>query len=87
MDIFITASHIPDSLDVQTDQESRKPELRTKLKLHGSVFGYIQKYLEFFPSVGLFAPRINAELSRLFSYRPDPKAEVINSFCVSWDDF
>ena len=83
-DIFITAAHIPGILNVEADQESRKSELRTEWKLHESNFGYIQKYLNFYPSVDLFASRINAQLPRFFAYRPDPKAEVINAFCVSW---
>ena len=59
-------------------------KLRTEWKLHEFIFGYIQKYLDFYPSVGLFASRINSKILRFFAYRPDPKAEVINAFCVSW---
>ena len=59
-DIFITAAHIPDVLNVEAKQESRKLELRTEWKLHESIFGYIQKYIDFYPSVDLFAFRINA---------------------------
>ena len=83
-DIFTTATHIPGILNVEADQESRKSELRTEWKLHESIFGYIQKYLDFYPSVDLLASRINAQLPRFFAYRPDPKDEVINTFCVSW---
>ena len=83
-DIFIIAAHIPEILNVEADQESRKSELRTEWKLHESIFGYIQKYLDFYPSVDLSASRINAQLPRFFAYRPDTKAEVINAFCVSW---
>ena len=83
-DIFISAAHIPGILNVEADQESRKPELRTEWKLHESIFSYIQKYLNFYPSVDLFASRVNAQLPRFFAYRPDPKGEVINAFCVSW---
>ena len=67
-------AHIPGILKVEADQESRNE----------SIFGYIKKYLDFYPSVDLFASRINAQLPRFFAYRPDPKAEVINAFCVSW---
>ena len=63
-DIFITAVHIPGILNVEADQESRKSELRTEWKLHESIFGYIQKYLDFYPSVDLFASTINAQLPR-----------------------
>ena len=73
-DIFITVAHIPGILNVEADQEPRKSELRTEWKLHDSIFGYIKKYLDFYPSVDLFASRINAQLPRFFAYRPDTKA-------------
>ena len=57
--------------------------LKTEWKLHESIFNYTQKYLHFYSSVDLLASRINAELPRVFAYRPVPKAEVINTFCVS----
>ena len=85
-DIFITPAHIPGILNVEADQESRKSELRTEWMLPKSIFGYIQKYFDFYPSVDLFASRINAQLPRFFAYRPEPKAEVINAFCVSWNN-
>ena len=71
-------------LNIEADQEWKKSELRTEWKLHESIFGYIQKYLDSYPSVDLFASRINAQLLLFLAYRPDPKAEVINAFCVSW---
>ena len=83
-DIFIIAAYIPGILNVEADQESRKSELRTEWKLHESIFGNIKKYQDFYQSVDLLASRINAQLPRYFAYRPDPKAEVINAFCVSW---
>ena len=83
-EIFITAAHIPGILRVGADQESRKSELRTEWKLQESIFGYIEKYFNFYLSVDLFASRINAQLSQFFAYRPDPTAEVINTFCVPW---
>ena len=61
-DIFITAAHIPSILNVEVDQESRKPELRTEWRLHESIFNYIKKYLDFCPSVDLFTSKINAQL-------------------------
>ena len=70
--------------NVEADQESRKSEIKTEWKLHKFIFGYIQKYLDFYPSVDLFASRINTELPRFFACLPDPKAEVVNAFCASW---
>ena len=45
--------------NVEADLESRKSEIKTEWKLHKFIFGYIQKYLDFYPSVDLFASRIN----------------------------
>ena len=81
---FITAAHIPGILNVGADQESRKSELRTEWKLQESILSYIEKYFGFYSSVHLLASRINAQLSQFFAYRPDPKPEVINAFCVPW---
>ena len=81
--IFITAAHITGILNVEADQESRKSELTTEWKLDESIFDYIQKCLDFYPSVDLFTSRINAQLPQFFAYQLDLKAEVINAFCVS----
>ena len=83
-DVFITATHIPGILNVEADQGSRKSEIRTEWKLHESVFSYIPKYLVFYPSVDLFASRINPQVPQFFAYRSEPKADMINTFCVSW---
>ena len=70
-EIFNTAAHIPSVLNLEVDQESRKLELRIEWKLHESVFGYIQKYLDFYSSVDLFASRINGQLLRCLVCQPD----------------
>ena len=36
---------------------------------------YIQKYLDFYPSVDLLVSRINVQLPHFFANWPDPKAE------------
>ena len=50
---FNTAAHIPSILNLEADQESRKLELRIEWKLDEFIFGYIQKYLDFYSSVDL----------------------------------
>ena len=67
---------------VEADAESRSSETRSKWKLNEC---YIQSILNHFrssPSVDLFALSINTQLTKFFSYRPDPNAEVINTFTV-----
>lgn len=75
-DIFITAAHIPGILNVDADQKSRESALRTKCKIHESIFGHIKKDLGFYPSNDLFAFRINSQLPYFFIYCPDQKADV-----------
>ena len=47
-------------------------------------FGFIEKYLDFCPSIDLFASRINGATPSIFCSRPDEKSEVIIAICVSW---
>ena len=70
--IFITAAHIPDILNAEADQESRKAELKTKWKQHESLFGFIQKYPDFLP-FRWFACIQNECPTRFFAYRPYQK--------------
>ena len=44
------------------------------------------EYFQYYPEIDLFASRLNAQLLRFFSYRPDPFGEVKNAFSVSWED-
>ena len=71
---------------MEADEESRKTELRTERKLNKTVFYNILEYFQYYPEIDLFASRLNAQLLRLFSYRPDPFAEVTNTFSISWED-
>ena len=44
------------------------------------------EYFQYYAEIDLIASRLNAQLLRFFSYRPDPFAEVTNAFTVSWKD-
>ena len=81
---FLTATHIPQILNVEADAESREAETRTEWKLNDSIFSDMLKHFKFKPVIDLFASRINNQLPRFFSFRPDPEAEVINAFSVNW---
>ncbi len=83
---WISASHIPGKLNVEADEESRRSETRTEWKLHKDYFDQVLQYFLFQPEVDLFASRINTQLARFFAYRPDPEAEVIDAFSVSWEN-
>ena len=85
-DIWITASYIPGVLNVEADEESRKSERRTEWMLNKDIFSQVLEDLGFEPSMDLFASRINNQLDRFASFRPDPEAEIIDAFTVSWAD-
>ena len=44
------------------------------------------EYFQYYPEIDLFASRLNTQLLRFLSYRPDPFAEVTNALSVSWED-
>ena len=81
---WITATHIPGRLNIEADEESRRSETRTEWKLNEDDFNRVIEYFLFQPNVDLFASRINTQLARFFAYRPDPEAEAIDAFTLSW---
>ena len=84
---WLTASHIPGVLNVEADKESRKTETRSEWKLNSEVFQWMINTLNFSPIIDLFASRINTQLPRFVAFRPDPVAETIYAFSISWDRF
>ena len=83
---WLTCSHIAGVLNEEADEESRKQELRTEWMLNREIFSCITQQLSFSPIIDLFASRLNAQLPRFASFRPDPEAEIINSFTLFWGD-
>ena len=37
------------------------------------------------PSIDLFAPRLNHQVSCYVSWKPDPRAAFIDAFLITWD--
>ena len=60
--------------------------MRTEWKLNEFYFSSITNHFKFTPNVDLFASRLNTQLTRFFSYIPDPKAELVNAFTVDWSN-
>ena len=81
---FITTTQISDIMNIEADAESRSSEIRSEWKLNESYIQSILNHLKISPSVDLLASRINTQLTRFFSYRPDPNAEVIKTSTVNW---
>ena len=81
---WITASYIPGHLNEEADTESRRDEFRLEWKLKEEVFVEIMKHFEFEPDIDLFASRLNTQLEKFVSFRPDPEAKHVNAFTIPW---
>lgn len=67
--------------------ESRKNEIKIEWMLNKSIFDSVVSVLEFKPKIDLFATRINTQLDKFASYRPNTKATHINAFTLNWSGF
>ncbi|XP_074105591.1 uncharacterized protein LOC141531585 [Cotesia typhae] len=81
--IWPVATYIPSALNVDADAASRVKNLDTEWELSPVVFQKILKVLGS-PSIDLFASRINKKCVRFCSRYPDPDAESVDAFTVSW---
>ena len=81
---WLSCSQIPGILNEEADEESRKQGLRTEWMLNIDTFFCITQQLDFCPDIDLFASRLNAQLPRFVSFRPDQETERVNSFTFSW---
>ena len=66
----------------------KNPEngVRIEWKLIRTIFHNMFEYFKYYPEIDFFESRLNAQLRRFFSYRPNPFSEVKNAFSVSLED-
>ena len=81
---WLSATHIPGTLNEEADKESRKAEIRTEWMLDRDTFRFATSQLGFTPEIDLFATRINHQVSQYVSYRPDPGCMAVNAFTLDW---
>ena len=84
--IWISAAHIPGRENVIADHESRQVHLDAEWKLDSSLLQSALSELECSPTIDLFASRLNAQLPRYMSFRPDPIAVGIDAFSLCWKE-
>lgn len=83
---FLSAAHLPGVDNTLADRESRHFHVDTEWMLDRTVL------LELFtifntPALDLFASRINHQLERYVSWRPDPTAKAIDAFTLTWNEY
>jgi len=82
-DIWLIADHLPGKLNVVADRSSRQFDDETEWMLNPNLFKRIVD--EFgVPEIDLFASRLNAQLTRYVSWKPDPGSESVNDFTLDW---
>ena len=82
--VWISAAHIPGSLNTEADQESRRINTDAEWKLDETSLHDACRQLRFLPDIDLFASRLNNQMNKYVSYRPDPGAVAIDAFSLSW---
>ena len=82
--IWLSACHLPGVFNVIADDKSRNFDDHTEWMLNKDIFS---KICEIFgtPEIDLFASRLNAQLPRYVSWKPDPGAEEIDALSIFWD--
>ena len=81
--IWLTAAHLPGTLNVEADRMSRKFNDNIEWMLDRAMFkSIVGRYG--LPEVDLFATRLNAQLPKYISWMPDPNAWAVDAFTVDW---
>ena len=83
--LWLSAAHIPGTVNIEADKQSRILEDATEWKLYPAVF---KKIVEKFgkPDIDLFPTRIDKQLDGYVSWHPEPKAMAINAFSLTWNN-
>ena len=82
--IHITAAHIPDHKNINTDSESRKLSYDLEWMFCPKSLHKVLKILKFNPEADMFASNVNYQFHAYFSCKADPKAKAVDSFRASW---
>ncbi len=85
MHIWLSCTHIPGISNSVANEESRKQNVRTEWKLASLIFVELCNILGQ-PNIDAFASRSNSQLLRYCSWCPDPGAEHVDAFTVSWEN-
>ena len=82
-EIWLTACHVPGVLNVEADKSSRQFNERIEWQLQPGIF---LKIIAIFgtPEIDLFACRLNNQLPKYVSWKPDPGACHVDAFSFSW---
>ena len=78
--ISVSATYIQGCLNEEADSESRNINLDGEWMLHPSLLKEAFQLLKCTPNIDLFASRINKQLEKYVSFKPDPDAFAVDAF-------
>lgn len=81
--LWIFASYIPSSDNVEADKASRRTNIDTEWELSYEAFRVIVERFGY-PDVDLFASRVNKKCARFMSWHRDPEAMGVDAFTINW---
>lgn len=82
--IWLTATHVP-GLSNEADFSSRHFNENVEWMLNKQVFqSIVQLWQE--PEIDLFASRLNKQLEKFVSWKPEPDAMHVNAFSMPWSN-
>lgn len=84
--LWISAAHVPGIYNEKADAESRKFEIHTEWMLNKIKFLEIHSHYDFHVNVDLFASRVNKQIQKFVSYRPDPECYAVDAFSIPWSN-
>lgn len=84
--IYIFASYIKSSLNIEADSESRKLNIDTEWELHNDSFIQLTFKLGY-PEIDLFASRLNAKCRKYVSWKRDSYTYEVDAFTMKWSPF
>ena len=84
---WISISHIPGRINVQSDINSRTVSQNTEWTISHHCFQHICQVLDFFPEIDLFASMLNHKLPSYASWHADPASIAVDAFLIDWSNF
>ena len=82
-EIWLTACHLPGVPNFEGDKSSRQFNERIEWQLQPGIFRKIID-ISGTPVIDLFACRLNNQLPKYVSWKPDPGACHVDAFSFSW---
>ena len=84
-EICLSTCHMPGSINVEADSESRVFNTSTEWSLDPDVFAHINDTWGLF-EIDLFASQLNFKIPTYVSWKPDPDAKHVSALFMQWEE-